>query len=85
MATKCIYCNAVKRPKKYLQWVFGETDIYIAGVLNRDVIVIYKKHGQPPGGKNINLMTDAILKLKTPWEKFEHEDHEHYRVRIKRV
>jgi len=82
MATKCLFCNIVNHPKKYLTWIFDDSDIALTGVYNRDIVSIYKKHGELPGGKNLNQMIDTILKLKTPWEDIKYEDHDHYRIRV---
>jgi len=84
MATECLYCNIVKHPRRFLVRVLDENDIAITGVYNRDIVSIYKKHGELPGGKNINQMTTALLPLKTPWEKIDYVAHDHYRLVIKR-
>lgn len=78
---KCKLCEALKDPQKFFDQILYEDNSYIIGSKKgQNVICVYNKHSDNPGGKIINKMTDALLKIKRPSEKIEYRDHKHFHI-----
>lgn len=85
MATECLYCEILKDPQKYFDQILYESTTCIVGVKRgQDIICIFNKHLDNPGGKIINKMTDVLLKIKRPGEKVEYGDHKHFHIILKK-
>ena len=80
---KCKLCEILKDPQKHFdQILYEDTNCIIGSKEGQNVICIYNKHSDNPGGKIINKMTEVLLKLKRPSEKIEYLDHKHFHCRL---
>lgn len=83
--SKCLYCEIVNSPRQRFDWIFHINEHWVVGTrLNEDVLCIYRKHGEMPGGHNLNEIIDVLNGIKQKDERLEFEDTFHYRIWIRR-
>lgn len=83
--TECSLCRFISDPHRYMHWIFRDSPTCLIGVPNTDIHKIYcifKNHKERPGGHNINVMIEVMLRLKEPGEHLEYHDGEHFFIVI---
>jgi len=89
--SKCKFCKILKDPHKYSSWVYCENDLWLICNLEYPKldkfwyrpVCIYKKHGELPGGHNLNVITEILKRGMSKNEEMVMRDHEHFHICIK--
>lgn len=86
LRTECRFCEIIKKPLDYFDVIFYEDDICVIGRKNKqDVLCVYRKHGELPGGHNLYEMMNHLDKIKDKKkEQLQYVNHNHYRIYIRK-
>lgn len=85
-ANKCRFCEILKAPRSFFDWVYYEDDDCIIGDRGgSDSLLIYKVHGELPGGAKLNTMMIRIGSIMDRKKEYlQYIDHSHYRIWIRK-
>lgn len=81
----CRFCEILRQPRKYVDWIFKETDDYIIchfSSEHRKIYCIYKKHMEACPGHITNEMVTDMIKMGGHVDDIVYYNHGHYYITI---